>query len=61
MRNRIGMLVKGLNKADMDKIEAVIKNGNENNYSKLLKERFENKGNDYYTKLKPLFNELKKQ
>ena len=61
VRSRIGMLVKGLNKADMDKIEAVIKNGNENNYSKLLKERFGNKGNDYYTKLKPLFNELKKQ
>lgn len=61
VRSRIGMLVRGLKKADMDKMEAVVKNGNENTYSKLLTEKFGNKGNDYYAKLKPLFNELKQQ
>ena len=61
VRSRIGMLVKGLKKADMDKMEAVVKNGSENTYSKLLNEKFGNKGNDYFAKLKPLFSELKKQ
>ena len=60
VRSRIGMLVKGLKKADMDKMETVVKNGSDNTYAKLLNEKFGNKGNDYYTKLKPLFDELKK-
>lgn len=61
VRSRIGMLVKGLKKADMDKMEALVKNGNDNTYSKLLNEKFGTKGNDYFNKLKPLFSELKKQ
>lgn len=61
VRSRIGMLVKGLKKADMDKMEALIKNGNDNTYPKLLNEKFGTKGNDYLNKLKPLFSELKKQ
>lgn len=60
VRSRIGMLVKGLKKADMDKIEAIVKNGNDSTYFKLLNEKFRNKGSDYYTKLIPLFSELKK-
>ncbi len=60
IRSRIGMLIPGIKKRDMNEIEKIIKDESKD-YLKLLTEKFGEKGNEYYKKLQPLFSVVKKK
>lgn len=58
IRSRIGMLIKGLKKEDMTAIEEIITKGNKGTFCNMFKKKFKTKGQDYFNKLKPLFEEI---